>query len=185
MKHIKTILFLFIIFSLFSCKKKCTEGYFIYEVTGYSDTLFERYEQGIVNYLNINEEISYNKLNIYLRAKLKQIDVTEYCSVMNDSLIGYIDTIFIISDNDYNQNYSANGNLNDLFKILYPKDNGMESDLISINDYISKKEKIKQSYYFFLQTAPDSSSLHSFTITIKTTDGKEFNITTIPIKITP
>ena len=43
MKHLKHIILLLSIFALFGCKEKYCEGYFIYEVTGYTDTLLQHY----------------------------------------------------------------------------------------------------------------------------------------------
>ncbi len=193
MKNLKILILSGLITILFfGCREKegfCeSEGYFVFEVTGYTDTIYERFKindtEWNVNFLSKNDSVQFNYLHLQLGAELIQKDAV-ICSVMNDSLLGYIDTIYITSNNYYTNNYIANSNLNNIFNILYPKDNGLESDLISLNNYIKKKDKIKGGYKFLLKTPPDSSFIHTFSITIKRINGQEYKITSYPVIITP
>ena len=182
MKQLKFIIFFLLIFFFFissNCNKSC-EGYYIYEVTGYTDTLLQFYtdENGnlIRNYLSKNEQTPYDKLIIQIVAELQEVEVTNWCSYMEDSIVGKIDTIIITSNKNYNENHPANSNLNDCFFLLHRN--------ISLSQYMLKQKPPIGEEVYCLLVPPAKEEIFTFNFYIKT-NNNEFNIETYPVKITP
>ena len=213
MRLIKIILILalFIFGFSFSCDKSeyCEEKY---KVTGYNVKINERknnqsYTETTCQFLDSLDTIKYDMLVIDLYTETQKIS-TEctgnninkiffisnlYATEIVHILEGNIDNIVVKSDNDYN-NFSDGDILNNIFKIVYQEKiitsppSGVEyftEEPISLNNFNDSNISCRGRYFLFLNSQPDTIELHTFTINIKHTDGKEFEAETIPFYIKP
>ena len=215
MRLIKIILILtlFIFGFSFSCDKSeyCEEKH---KVTGYNVKINERknnqsYTEHTYQYLDSLDTIKYDMLVIDLYTETQKIS-TEctgnninknffisnlYATAIHYILEGNIESISLKSNNDYN-NFSSGDILDSIFNIVYVKEDNFDpynsctftyllEEPISLYNFNETNISCIGRYCLFLNSQPDTIKLHIFTINIKHTDGKEFEVKTIPIFIKP
>ncbi|MEA3496938.1 MAG: hypothetical protein U9R42_13010 [Bacteroidota bacterium] len=127
----------------------------------------------------------YNLLRISFKFDSKYLS-HEFCSTPRDSLVGRIEDILLICNNDYNELYKTGDTLNSIIDIIYRKTNGMMTkSRLSLESYLSIKPICTFHAYLFLNHPPDTTSIQSFKLFYKETDGTTFTDTTETIYITP
>lgn len=108
------------------------------------------------------------------------------CSSPQDSIIGKIEDIIVICENDYNDNYKINDTINDILNVIYTNSKGMPiASPLPLNDYLQTNPICSDGIDLFLSQPPNITSTQSFKIYYKETDGKMFSATTVPIYIMP
>ncbi len=171
-----------IIVLIASCNwfKPC-EGYYLYEITDYPQIdFYYRYnpENGEWRKVeNDNFVVKYNELSVDVKPTLKEIGITENCSLMEHRVIGSIKIFDIYSNKDYNQNFPINSNLNKLFITLYKGDSTVYDELNNHN--------LGSSPSIFLDQPPLYTDTFIFSIHIELTDNRTFDLESRPIIITP
>lgn len=176
----------------YSCNKPKGDGECIwkYETTGMNLGICKM--QSPTNYslsdcsgLDSLDSCNYDVLLIGLGFDTKLLP-HEVCSSTIDSIIGSIEDIIVICNNDYNNNFKENDTLNAIIDVIYNKRNGMPTkDLLSLENYLSTIPICASSIYMFLNQPPDSIALQSFKIIYKEIDGTTYTKTTKSIYITP
>lgn len=168
------VTFIFITFS--SCNwliPKC-EGYYIYEL--------ENYRLDIIDYAFTKK---YSDFRLYISADKNLIEETDYCSLMEDSFVNYITKIDIYSETDYNQEFPAGVNLNELFKGLFSTLNTNIRDSLPANTVENASYNHKPGIIIFLIDEPEKLDTFIFSINIEINDGRIYNFETKPVVITP
>lgn len=170
----KTIFFLFlaIVLSTNSCDwfEHC-EGYYVYEL--------ENYRLDIIDY---KLEKKYTDLQLYISADRNFLKETNTCSYMEDSFANYITKIDVFSETDYNDEFLAGENLNELFmgskyENFYPVDTLPICSVVGISYNMP-------SLTLFLVKEPSISDTFIFYIDIEVNDGKIYSFETKPVIIT-
>jgi len=108
------------------------------------------------------------------------------CSSPKDSIVGKIDEIIVVCENNYNSSYLSDDTINDILNVIYTKPNGMIiTTPVSLLDYLQNDPICSNGIKLFLTQPPGALSLQSFKIIYKETDGTIFSITTKPIYVIP
>ena len=127
----------------------------------------------------------YNYLKIGLRFESIYIS-QNICSSPKDSIIGKIEDIIIICENDYNNYFKINDTINDILNVIFTKTTGMPiTSPLPLNDYLHTEPLCSNRIYLFLTQPPSATSIQSFKIIYKETEGTIFSATTKPIYVTP
>ncbi len=170
-----------------------------YKVINYKAEI-RRYSSAINNnpsysnfILDENSRVPFNEIAIALTPEIKDISywrksfalpgVAFACDPAVEPTQTFTD-ISIISDADYQtaaQNFQAGENLAPIFNI---HEYGSQK---SIGDFLSSGTNYASysSFYFLLIAPPTIESFHTFTITVKLSDGSFIESTTQSIKILP
>lgn len=183
-------------------------------------------KKGIGLNINIGEDIcgrgliDYQKINPYRDVYFRYVNLINDTSYNSDVMDGLnagkafaltdtLQAINIVSNKDFNAEYKAGSNLNDLFFIYFEEPyttikNGYKSsqgknyyevdiirkefpytlygELLSKVDF-SKKYFISPRLYLVLEAVPDETAEYTFTVTIKNTQGKEVTVSANAILI--
>jgi hypothetical protein len=127
----------------------------------------------------------YNLFRINMSFNTKYLPY-ETCSCPEDSIVGKIESILIICNNDYNSSFKSGDTINSMISCIYQKENGIYlEEPILINDYLQSYPNCNLRINLFLNQPTDTTCLQSFTIYYKETDGTIFSATTKPIYVTP
>jgi hypothetical protein len=141
----------------------------------YQDTIFVRIDSSLkiiknkdsVDYVNHRIEICYNK--ILVREKINQIYYGP------SKFLNKINKMDIIVNTDYNNNYSAGDNINNIIII---------EDGQTLEEYNNSNEN-KMTYKLKLIESPNNIQLCSFTILIEDSEDNRFEATTENVYIKP
>jgi transposase-like protein len=159
--------------------RQCAKEIGIDLTTSYEDT----YEA--CSGMDSLDTCKYNYLKIGLRFESIYIS-QNICSSPKDSIIGKIEDIIIICENDYNNYFKINDTINDILNVIFTKTTGMPiTSPLPLNDYLHTEPLCSNRIYLFLTQPPSATSIQSFKIIYKETEGTIFSATTKPIYITP
>ncbi len=127
----------------------------------------------------------YNLLEIGM--SFETIYLTQsHCSSPKDSIVGKIEDIIVICKNDYNTSYKKDDTLNSILKVIYTNPNGVNTTVpVLLNDYLQGNPICSNGISLFLTQSPDSTSLQSFKIIYKETDGTIYTDSTNIIYLEP
>ena len=127
----------------------------------------------------------YNLLEIKILFETKYLQ-TDFCSSPHDSMVGNIKNITVLSAFNYNTTHKKNDTLNDILSVVYSHPNFENTTTpIPLNEYIQNKPHCTNVIHLSLTQPPDTTSLQSFVIIYKETDGTTFTDTTKAIYVTP
>ncbi|MGC9331636.1 MAG: hypothetical protein ACP5DZ_07150 [Bacteroidales bacterium] len=138
------------------------------------------------------DSCSYDSLRINLSFEAEILPNQETCSSPHDSLIGFIYELYVISINDYNDEFKAFDTLNSILDITYMEPIGahgkyeMIESPINLQGYLSEKPvPCTPSIFMFLNTPPDTTRLQQFIIEYEEEDGTKYQDTTPAIYVKP
>lgn len=147
--------------------------------TSYEDTY------GACTGIDSFDTCKYDHLKIGLTFESVYIS-QNHCSSPKDSIIGKIENIVIICENDYNNYYKSNDTINDILNVIYTKTTGMFiTSPVPLNDYLQTEPICSIRINLFFSQPPSIASIQYFKIIYKETDGTIFSATTKPIYVTP
>lgn len=181
MKKTSTIILLIIIiFSNAGCKRWfCDDGGTVYKIVDYKVKFQYIDDNGSINFISNDNFVSkYNRLIICgapIREYLHELNDCPTHSI--DSTINYITKFDIFSNKDYNEEFSSNDNLNNLFTTQFNRPE-------TLNQKLSSQSKIIRPELYF-PSPPSQTDTFIFNVYVELNDGQSFNIQTIPIIITP
>lgn len=177
MKNNKISFVLIMLLSLvfLNCNKTCV-GYFLYEIDDYEYVFYDRIKgKAMSSY----DSIKYSNLRLDIFPSTHKID-EYFCSGMKDSIKNpYISSFIIESNTNYNSHFLKGDDLTNLFLTQ-----NYSSDTLTLQEYMIQYHD-NYNFYLFFKEKPDSNQLHIFTITITLEDETKYQLTTIPIIITP
>ena len=97
-----------------------------------------------------------------------------------------IEDIIIICKNDYNISYKKNDTINNILNVIYTKPNGVNTTVpMLLNNYLRGNPICSNGISLFLTQTPDSTSLQSFKIIYKETDGTIYTDSTQVVYLEP
>ncbi len=179
-------IFIFLIVSIIipSCywSKPCEE-YYIYELTNYHCKIVNAIDGNNIHTAVEYEKIVFDNFYLHIDGDKKFIEETDYCSYMEDSFINYITKIDIYSETDYNQDFQAGRNLNELFMSRFTFNNLV--DTFNVKSVETGNFIIKPAITMFLKEKPAFADTFIFDIEIEINDGRTYNFETLPVIITP
>ena len=171
-----------------SCKKNYESCIWENETTGMNLYLREKVDSSSYEMkdgtIDSYSTIKYNMLVIVLNFDLKLI--SEYtCSYPTDSVIGNIEYITVVS-NHYLNNDTISDTINNIINVIYTNSKGMPiASPLPLNNYLQTKPICSGGINLFLSQPPSVTSIQSFKIIYKETNGKMFSAATVPIYIMP
>ena len=143
------------------------------------------YKQYKCNNLDSLDTCNYDLLliDVYFDVKYLPHDM---CSTPIDSIIGTIEDITVICNNDYNQNIKKNDTINSILNVVYQEYNkGFIETPISLVSYVNNKPICTGYINLLINQPPDSVTIQSFKVVYKETDGTVFTGTTKSVYIKP
>ncbi len=142
------------------------------------------YKQYKCNNLDSLDTCKYNLFMLSTYFNLKHLP-HEVCSNPTDSIVGTIEKIFIVCNNNYNQNFKEGDTLNPIIKVVYQKYlSGFTETPIMLNDYLNSNPICTGYINFLLDQPPDTTSIQSFKIIYQESTGSKYECETVPVYIT-